>query len=185
MLKNIYKKALLFVAILCSSMIIGQEKEKEFLVVSTQESIKIDGIGDEMAWSKSQWQSDFWMWRPSDSIQAQKQTRFKIVRDEQNLYILIESDINGTNFTTPNLKRDFSTFGSDYITLLFDTFSDGTNAFSFATNPLGLKADGLISGGNQNYRSDRNYAWDTKWNVETTVTDKTYTAEIRIPFAAF
>lgn len=185
MLKNIYKKALLFVATLCSFIIIGQEKEKEFLVVSTQESIKIDGVGDEMAWTTSQWQSDFWMWRPSDSIQAQKQTRFKIVRDEQNLYILIESDINGTNFTTPNLKRDFSTFGSDYITLLFDTFNDGTNAFSFATNPLGLKADGLISGGNQNYRSDRNYAWDTKWNVETTVTDTTYTAEIKIPFAAF
>ncbi len=80
-------------------------KEKEFLVVSTQESIKIDGVGDEMAWTKSQWQSDFWMWRPSDSIQAQKQTRFKIVRDEQNLYILIESDINGTNFTTPNLSE--------------------------------------------------------------------------------
>ena len=85
MLKNIYKKALLFVATLCSFIIIGQEKEKEFLVVSTQESIKIDGVGDEMAWTKSQWQSDFWMWRPADSLQAIKQTRFKFLRNEKNL----------------------------------------------------------------------------------------------------
>jgi hypothetical protein len=66
------------------------------------------------------------------------------------LFILVESDADGTNFTTPNLKRDFSTYPTDYMTLLFDTFSDATNAFSFATNPIGLKADGLISGGNQN-----------------------------------
>ena len=33
------------------------------------------------------------------------------------------------------------------------------------------KADGLISGGNQNYRTDRNYAWDTKWNVATQINE--------------
>ena len=109
------------------------------------------------------------MWRPTDSIQAKKQTRFKMLRDEKNIYILIEAAINGINFTTPNLKRDFNTYGADYITLLFDTFNDATNAFSFATNPLGLKADGLISGGNQSYRYDRNYSWDTKWEVETKI----------------
>ena len=86
-----------------------------------------------------------------------------MLRDEQNLYILIEVTTNGNTFTTPSLKRDFEWYESDSVTLLFDTFNDATNAFSFATNPLGLKSDGLMSGGNQNYRTDRNYAWDTKW----------------------
>ena len=122
------------------------------------------------------------MWRPTDSLQAKKQTRFKIIRDDENLYLLVESTTNGTNFTTPSLKRDFSSYGQDYLHILFDTFSDATNAFSFVTNPLGIKADGLISGGNQDYRNSRNYAWDTKWNVETKIEDKLYTAEFRIPF---
>lgn len=163
----------------------AQLDSKNYLVRTINSEINIDGIGDEIEWSKSKWESNFWMWRPTDSLQAKKQTRFKLIRNDKYLFILIESDTDGKNFNTPNLKRDFSTYPTDYLTLLFDTFNDGTNAFSFATNPLGLKADGLISGGNQNYRTDRNYAWDTKWNVATHINDNNFVAEIRIPFSSF
>lgn len=158
---------------------------KNYLVRTINSEINIDGIGDEIEWSKSKWESNFWMWRPTDSLQAKKQTRFKLIRNDKYLFILIESDTDGKNFNTPNLKRDFSTYPTDYLTLLFDTFNDGTNAFSFATNPIGLKADGLISGGNQNFRTDRNYAWDTKWNVATQINENSFVAEIRIPFSSF
>ncbi len=167
-----------------SIFIHGQSENKEVLVPSVSGPITIDGSGIEPQWQKASWQSDFWMWRPTDSLAAQKQTRFKIIRDENYLYLLVELETNGTNFTTPNLKRDFSTFGADYLTLLFDTFSDATNAFSFTTNPLGLKSDGLISGGNQDYRNSRNFAWDTKWNVETKIEETRYTAEFKIPFSS-
>ena len=170
-----YLLALLFPFLLLS-------QEKEIFVPSFNGEIKIDGIGNESVWDIAKWASDFWMWRPTDSLLAKKQTRFKIIRDNQNLYILVELSTNGTNFTTPSLKRDFSSYGQDYLHLLFDTFSDATNAFSFVTNPLGIKADGLISGGNQDFRSNRNYSWDTKWNVETKIKDNSYTAEFRIPF---
>ena len=163
----------------------AQLDSKNYLVRTINSEINIDGIGDEIEWSKSKWGSNFWMWRPTDSLQAKKQTRFKVIRNDKYLFILIESDTDGKNFNTPNLKRDFSTYPTDYLTLLFDTFNDGTNAFSFATNPIGLKADGLISGGNQNYRTDRNYAWDTKWNVATQINENSFIAEIRIPFSSF
>ena len=163
----------------------AQLDSKNYLVRTINSEINIDGIGDEIEWSKDKWESNFWMWRPTDSLQAKKQTRFKLIRNDKYLFILIESDTDGKNFNTPNLKRDFSTYPTDYLTLLFDTFNDGTNAFSFATNPIGLKADGLISGGNQNYRTDRNYAWDTKWNVATQINENSFIAEIRIPFSSF
>lgn len=163
----------------------AQLDSKNYLARTINSEINIDGIGDEIEWSKSKWESNFWMWRPTDSLQAKKQTRFKLIRNDKYLFILIESDTDGKNFNTPNLKRDFSTYPTDYLTLLFDTFNDGTNAFSFATNPIGLKADGLISGGNQNYRTDRNYAWDTKWNVATQINENSFIAEIGIPFSSF
>ena len=163
----------------------AQLDSKNYLVRTINSEITIDGIGDEIEWSKGKWESNFWMWRPTDSLQAKKQTRFKLIRNDKYLFILIESYTDGKNFNTPNLKRDFSTYPTDYLTLLFDTFNDGTNAFSFATNPIGLKADGLISGGNQNYRTDRNYAWDTKWNVATQINENSFIAEIRIPFSSF
>ncbi|MBT7654386.1 MAG: carbohydrate binding family 9 domain-containing protein, partial [Flavobacteriaceae bacterium] len=183
-MRKILLNSILIFSLLISSVIIAQE-EKELFVNSIKGAIKIDGLSNEIQWEKAKWAKDFWMWRPTDSIQAKKQTRFKMLRDEQNLYILIEVTTNGNTFTTPSLKRDFEWYESDSVTLLFDTFNDQTNAFSFATNPLGLKSDGLMSGGNQNYRTDRNYAWDTKWIVETKIEEGKYTAEFKIPFSAF
>ena len=183
-MRKILLNSILIFSLLISSVIIAQEK-KELFVNSIKEAIKIDGLSNEIQWEKAKWAKDFWMWRPTDTLQAIKQTQFKMLRDEQNLYILIEVTTNGNTFTTPSLKRDFEWYESDSVTLLFDTFNDQTNAFSFATNPLGLKSDGLMSGGNQNYRTDRNYAWDTKWIVETKIEEGKYTAEFKIPFSAF
>ena len=170
-MRKILLNSILIFSLLISSVIIAQE-EKELFVNSIKGAIKIDGLSNEIQWEKAKWAKDFWMWRPTDTLQAIKQTQFKMLRDEQNLYILIEVTTNGNTFTTPSLKRDFEWYESDSVTLLFDTFNDQTNAFSFATNPLGLKSDGLMSGGNQNYRTDRNYAWDTKWTVETKIEEE-------------
>ena len=173
-----------FLFLLISALVFSQEKEIEFLIPSIQSDITIDGVGNEKEWGKSEWQSEFWLWRPNDSLKANKQTRFKVLKNEKNLYVFIELFTDGIKFSTPSLKRDFDTFGAEAITLLFDTFNDGTNAFSFTTNPLGLKKEGLISGGNQNYRTDRNYSWDTKWFVESKIYDNRYTVEIQIPLTS-
>ena len=180
-----YKKIVFlayFSLIIIPFKVISQVEEKEILVPSIEGEVIVDGIGNESDWDKADWANDFWMWRPTDSLLAKKQTRFKVIRDDKYLYLLVELSTNGTNFTTPSLKRDFSSYGQDYLHLLFDTFSDATNAFNFITNPLGIKADGLISGGNQDYRTSRNYSWDTKWNVQTKIKSNSYTAEFRIPF---
>ena len=170
---------------LFKSLFCFTQNEKEFIIKNIESDINIDGIGNENEWDIAEWQSEFWLWRPNDSLKAEKQTRFKVLKNQKNLYILVESLTDGINFTTPSLKRDFSSYGAEFITLLFDTFSDGTNAFSFSTNPLGLKNEGLISGGNQEYRTDRNYTWDTKWFVESKVYEDRYSVEIQIPFASF
>ena len=127
-------KTLSLLLLLFNVSLIAQNKE--FLIHSIDVDIKIDGKGDEAVWEKAKWSADFWMWRPTDTLQANKQTQFKMLRDDQNLYILIESATDGNTFTTPNLKRDFEWYESDSVTLLFDTFNDATNAFSFSTNPL-------------------------------------------------
>ena len=173
-----------FLLLLISALVFSQEKEIEFLIPSIQSDITIDGVGNEKEWGKSDWQSEFWLWRPNDSLKANKQTRFKVLKNEKNLYVFIELFTDGIKFSTPSLKRDFDTFGAEAITLLFDTFNDGTNAFSFTTNPLGLKNEGLISGGNQNFRTDRNYSWDTKWFVESKIYEDRYSVEIQIPFTS-
>ena len=70
-------------------------QEKEFLIPSISGEIKINGKGEELDWEKSKWNSNFWNWRPTDSLEANKQTQFKMLRDDQNLYILIEAMTGG------------------------------------------------------------------------------------------
>jgi hypothetical protein len=86
--------ALCLFILLNGTLALAQE-EKEFLVPTIESELRIDGVGDEMEWNASVWQSDFWMWRPADSLQATKQTRFKFLRNEKNLFILVESDADG------------------------------------------------------------------------------------------
>ena len=76
-------------ALLNSAITLGQEKDKEFTIPSVEVDIDIDGLGNEAIWDISPWQSSFWMWRPTDSLKAKKQTQFKFLRDNQNIYILI------------------------------------------------------------------------------------------------
>ena len=94
------KSIALYLCVLLNSTLVFAQEEPEFLVPTIDSDLLIDGTGDEVQWNKGEWQSDFWMWRPSDSVQATKQTRFKLLRNTQYLYILVESETDGTEFTT-------------------------------------------------------------------------------------
>ena len=104
--------------------------------------------------------------------------------DDQNLYVLIEADAQEDSYITPTLRRDFSSRNSDSVTLVLDTFNDGTNAFLFGTNPEGVQREALISNGGNNFPRDFNRSWDVKWQVEVLKTATGYTTEMKIPLSS-
>jgi hypothetical protein len=172
-LKN---KLILF--IICFSLSYSFSQNYFIKYINTE--IEIDGVEDKL-WSEVNGSSDYWQWRPSDSIKAKNQTNFKALYDDENLYFLIKSNISGNNFTVYSLKRDFETASADYVQLIFDTFSDATNAFQFQTNHIGLKGDLLVSNGNRDPRLDRNKSWDAIWYVESKLYNDFFLTELKIP----
>ena len=62
------------------------------------EPINIDGIGNEKEWDLAEWQSEFWLWTPNDSLKAEKQSRFKILKNEKNQKFNIQSRKNVGDF---------------------------------------------------------------------------------------
>ena len=163
------------------SFIIKSSAQKDVTAFYTNKNIVIDGIEDDKAWEIVEYKSSFWQWRPSDSIKANTQTKFKVLMDDDNLYFLVKAYTDGNKFVIPSLKRDFN-WNTDYITILLDTFNDATNAFTFQSNPYGVQSEGLISGGNTDWRSDRNYSWDTIWEVESKIYKNYFICEFKIPF---
>jgi len=174
-----------FLAILLVAIpLLGQTKNKTFTVKYISEVITADGILDEPIWKTAESAHDFWEYFPVDSIQAKQQSDIKMLYDDKNLYIGITVNTIGSNYAIESLKRDFRAGNSDNITLLFDTFNDGTNAFLFGTNPYGVRREGLISGGGLNLRGFA-ISWDVKWKGEAKIYDNYYTSELIIPLTSF
>ena len=79
-------KLILFV--ICFSLSYSFSQDYFIKYINTE--IEIDGVEDKL-WSEVSKSSDYWQWRPSDSIKAKNQTNFKALYDDKNLYFLIKS----------------------------------------------------------------------------------------------
>ncbi|MDH3698232.1 MAG: carbohydrate binding family 9 domain-containing protein [Flavobacteriaceae bacterium] len=162
----------------------GQMAKRSFMVKKINETIVPDGELNEPAWQTAESANDFWQYFPVDSIQAEQQSEIKMLYDDKNLYVGIKVLTAGKNYAIQTLKRDFRAGNSDNITLLFDTFNDGNNAFLFGSNPYGVRREGLVSGGGINLRGFT-ISWDVKWQGESKIYDGYYITEWVIPMAAF
>ena len=178
------KNILLFVTVLFAICAFSQTTNKAVSVKFIDNPITLDAELSEDEWKNTKGASGFWQYFPLDSIQAKQQATIKFLFDDDNLYVGIKVNALANSFIIPSLRRDFSAGGSDNITLLFDTFNDGTNAFIFGTNPYGIKREMLLSGGGSELRGFT-MAWDTKWKCKTAIKEDHYIAEMIIPLSAF
>ena len=178
------KNILLFVTVLFTICAFSQTTNKSVSVKFIDNPITLDAELSEDEWKNTKGASGFWQYFPLDSIQAKQQATIKFLFDDDNLYVGIKVNALANSFIIPSLRRDFSAGGSDNITLLFDTFNDGTNAFIFGTNPYGIKREMLLSGGGSELRGFT-MAWDTKWKCKTAIKEDHYIVEMIIPLSAF
>ena len=175
-------RVLLSMFIVFSLNAIAQNKKVNVSYIT--EEIKLDAVLNEASWYKKKPATDFWQYFPTDTLQAINQTEITMLFDDHNLYLGIKVYSSGNNYVIPSLKRDFRAGGSDNITLLFDTYNDGSNAFLFGTNPDGVMREALVSGGGKELRGFTS-SWDTKWESVTKQYDNYYISEWAIPMSAF
>ena len=175
-------RVLLSMFIVFSLNAIAQNKKVNVSYIT--EEIKLDAVLNEASWYKKKPATDFWQYFPTDTLKAINQTEITMLFDDHNLYLGIKVYSSGNNYIIPSLKRDFRAGGSDNITLLFDTYNDGSNAFLFGTNPDGVMREALVSGGGKELRGFTS-SWDTKWESVTKQYDDYYISEWEIPLSAF
>lgn len=149
-----------------------------------KDPIVLDGELNESIWQDSEgWNGDFMQYFPSDTSLAQIKTRFKIVFDDDNLYIAaVMENLGPRNYVSTSLRRDFRGEQNDAIVFVLDTFNDRTNAFQFGLNPYGVQREGLVSNGGSTSR-DLSLAWDNKWYSEAKIFENHWQVEMIIPFS--
>lgn len=167
--------SLIFLALKHSS---AQEKNYNASFIDTPPTI--DGFLDEKVWKNKPEGKDFLQFFPTDSLQALQPTSFQVLYSKTTLYVAFKAFYENDQVVVSSLKRDFSALTNDNVSLLFDTFNDGTNAFFFGVTPYGVQREGLVSEGGSSF----NNTWDIKWKAEAQRFEDHYTVEIAIPFSS-
>ena len=151
----------------------------------TEETIILDGIDNEVSWRKASMISDeFNGIIPIPENKGSQKNEIKIIYDNKFLYVFAKAYTTADKVGEPSLKRDAKTRGADAILVMFDTYSDATNAFWFESTSSGVKKDALISNGGQSSGNDIDFSWDIRFDVKTVKQDGYYSVEFKIPFSS-
>lgn len=144
------------------------------------ETITLDGRLDEAVWQQADRVDGFWQNFPSDASPAEHKTVIRILYDDEFIYVGIEADALGDKYVVSSLRRDFSGRLNDNVSVMFDTYSDGNNAFVFSITPYGAEREALAAEGGAEF----NDSWEAKWRSQTRREGARFTSEFQIPFAS-
>ena len=153
------------------------EKKLYTTAFTTQEPV-IDGIMNDSCWNRVEWGNDFIQQSPKENVPPSQQTAFKILYDNNNLYVFIRAYDSVPSKISRRLSRR-DNFDGDMLSIQIDSYFDKQTAFSFTAMASGAKGDELISQDGNN--SDIN--WNPVWYLKTSIDDKGWCAEIKIPFS--
>ncbi|RMG63199.1 MAG: hypothetical protein D6715_11515 [Calditrichaeota bacterium] len=146
--------------------------------VRTDHPPVIDGRVDN-CWLKAPVHSGFLQRTPYQGYKATWDTRFYILYDDHNLYLLfVMLDPEPEQIPARLVERDTRFSPDDNINFYLDTFNDHQRAYFFSTNPLGVEQDGLISDNGR--RVDM--SWDGVYQVAARKMKYGWVAEFAIPF---
>jgi hypothetical protein len=168
---------LLLSVLLFTGNLFSQEK-REYTTARIQgESPRIDGLLDDPAWEQLEWGNTFTQYQPLNGGDAALQTAFKILYDDNFLYVAIRSyDDNPEEIVNRMSRRDG--FQGDWVEIAFDSYHDFSTAYSFTATVAGVKNDELYT--NDGFGNDR--TWDPIWLLKTSIDREGWVAEIKIPF---
>ena len=161
----------------------AQTNGRSIQVKYITEPIHLDGVLSEAVWQSADVGADFWQFFPTDSARSINPTEFRILYDDHTIYIGIIARAKSNNYVVSSLRRDFGGTSNDNVTLMFDTFSDGTTAYLFGMTPYGVQREVFVSEGGSG-SNPFNVTWDQKWQVESKMHDDHYVLEAAIPFSS-
>ena len=147
----------------------------------SQATPKIDGVLDDEVWQHAPVASGFYQRDPEEGIPASEETAFQIVYDDEALYIAILCyDSEPDKIVTRLYRRDQIRYGeTDWVGIRLDPHHDHQTGFGFAITPSGSFCDNIILND-----SEFDGTWDSVWEVHTSINDKGWCVEMKIPYHA-
>ena len=148
----------------------------EAIAVATRETIVVDGVLDEPAWSRAT-PIELSQQDPRPGAPTPFATGARVLVDERRLYIgvrCVDPDI--ARAAIHSLEFDGDRGEDDQVTVVLDTFGNHRVGYVFELNAGGARSDGLISPAS----SDPSFDWNGDWTAKVARDADGWTAEIAI-----
>ena len=140
----------------------------------------IDGKLKDPAWLSGKWDNGFIQLQPFQGRQPSQKTEFKILYDNNNIYVAIKAYDTAPDSIEKRLTpKDNMDMAGDLVGILFDSYYDHRTAFNFLVSAGGVKTDYVMS----NDGNNEDPTWDPIWYVKTRIVKYGWNAEIRIPLS--
>ncbi len=135
----------------------------------------IDGFLNDSAWSAAKWEGNFTQKSPYEFNDPSQATEFKILFDDNNIYVAIRAyDTEPEKIEKRLSRRDG--FEGDWVGVSIDSYNDDRTGFNFYVTAAGVKADVINT---SDTKSDK--SWDPVWYAKVSEDDIGWIAEMRIP----
>ncbi|MRR18564.1 hydrolase [bacterium] len=165
------------VALLCT-LVSAQDtiQKRSYCATFTSAPPIIDGSVEDEAWQAGLWDGDFIQYEPQNGAKPSQQTSFKILFDDNNIYVAIKAyDTNPDSIVKRISRRDNG--DGDFVGISFDSYHDRQTGFTFLTNAAGVKNDFMWAKNGQ----IEDETWDPIWFTDAQITDWGWSAEMKIP----
>ncbi len=171
----------------------GRENQLKVAVPRLDESIEVDGVLEDAAWSKAAVLTDFSQYSPTDGRAAEQKTEILVFYSATAIHFGVRASAPAGSVRASLAQRD-KLAAEDSITFLLSTFNDGRQAIALTVNPLGVQEDGtLVEGlsstsqhggfsGLATGREAPDLSPDFVFQSKGRLTDYGYEIEVRVPF---
>ncbi|SIS90574.1 Carbohydrate family 9 binding domain-like [Kaistella chaponensis] len=153
---------------------------KKIVAVKTNNTIKIDGIFDEEAWSKAPIATNFIQRSPENGVPVPDslRTEVKILYDDTGVYFGAQMyDPHPEKIAKEMVERD-NVGNDDIFGVVLNGYNDKQQSLEFLVMPTGVQYDAKITNDN-----GEDSSWNGVWYSAAKINEKGWFAEIKIPYS--
>lgn len=169
---------LVIILLLIKGLYAQTSEKKQYSATRISEAPIINGILNDEVWQSGKWEDGFTQQEPYNGRESSQKTEFKILFDENNLYVAVKAfDTSPDSIVNRLTRRDEA--DGDLAGIIIDSFHDLRTGFLFGVSSAGVKYDMMFTNDGQN----EDESWDPNWWVKTSVSNEGWIAEMKIPFS--
>jgi hypothetical protein len=156
-------------------------QQKPYHPLRIKNNITLDGKLAEPEWQLAETETDFMQYDPVAGAEPTVKTEIRLLYNDAYLFVGLRAyDNHPEKLVRYSLQRDFELGNDDGFSFAIDMYNDKSTGLAFIINTLGARWDAELSADGTN----DNDAYNTFWDVVSSVDSFGYTTECRIPFSS-